>query len=252
MLPLLRAPRLEQKYSPLLVLAHHQSGTATTTTRVQLPCIAFKDSHPLWRCRVFLSKTPTERAKVFAENRLCFSCFKGNHSFRRCPQPRKCNKDDCSNSHNILLHGAEQVFQQRTTPKTSRNQVTSSCSSTTPNSQTGESSGVCSVTDMKGRLQITEVEVHTGTNITKALALCDSACSHSWISEKLATKLNLKGLPTKLTVHGKNSQQVVDTEIVELKLTPVHSGGSCSAFNVKPYVRKILNVGNDVIDVDFL
>ena len=141
---------------------------------------------------------------------------------------------------------------KKTTPKTSRNQVTSSCSSTTPNSQTGESSGVCSITDMKELLQITEVEVHTGTNSTKVFALCDFAFSHSWISEKLATKLNLKGLPTKLTVHGINSQQVVGTEIVELKLTPVHSGGSCSTFDVKPYVRKTLHVGNDVIDVDYL
>ena len=105
---------------------------------------------------------------------------------------------------------------------------------------------------MKGLLQTTEVEVHTGTNSTKVLALCDSACSHSWISEKLATKPNLKGLPTKLKVHGINSQQVIDTEIVELKLTPVHSGGSCYAFSVKPYVRKTLHVGNDVIDVDYL
>ena len=48
-----------------------------------------------------------------------------------------------------------------------------------------------------------------------------------------------------------NSQQVVDTEKVALKLTPVHSGGSCSAFDVKPYVRKTLHVGNDVIDVDY-
>ena len=61
---------------------------------------------------------------------------------------------------------------------------------------------------MKGLLQITEVEVHTGTISTKVLALCDSACSHhSWISENLATKRNLKGLPTKLTVHVINSQQ---------------------------------------------
>ena len=62
--------------------------------------------------------------------------------------------------------------------------------------------------------------------------------SLSWISEYLATKLNVKGLPTKLTVHGINFQQVVDTQSVELKLTPVHSGGSCSTFDVKPYVRK--------------
>ena len=105
---------------------------------------------------------------------------------------------------------------------------------------------------MKKLLQITEVEVHTGTNSTKVLAFCDSACSQLWISENLATKLILKGLPTKLPVHGINSQQVVDTEIVELKMTPVHSGGSCSAFSVKPYVRKTLHVGNDVIDVDYL
>ena len=103
---------------------------------------------------------------------------------------------------------------------------------------------------MKGLLQITEVEAHPGINSTKVLALCDSACSHSWISENLAAKPNLKGLPTKLTVHELKSQQVVDTEIVELKLTSVHSDGSCSAFNVKPY--EILHVGNDVIDADYL
>ena len=229
------------------------TGTATKASRVQLACIFCKESHhTLWRCRVFHSKTPTERANVVAEYKLCFSYLKGRHFFRQCPRPRKCNEDDCSSSHNTRLHGAERVFQPRTTPKTSRYQVTSSCSSITPNSQTGESSGVCSVTDMKGLLQITEVEVHTGTNFTKVLALCDSACSNSWISENLATKLNLKGLPTKLTVHGINSQQVVDTEIVELKLTPLHSGGSCSTFDVKPHVRKILHVANDVIDVDYL
>ena len=49
-----------------------------------------------------------------------------------------------------------------------------------------------------------------------------------------------------------NSQQVVGTETVELKLTPVHSGGSCSTFPVTPYVRDDLKVENDVIDVDNL
>ena len=196
----------------------------------------------------FSIKPPTKRAKVVPEN----SCLKGNHSFRQCPQPRKSNKCNCSNSHNTLLYGAGRVFQPKTTPKTSRNQVTSSYSSTTPNSQSGECSGVRSVANMKGLLQITEVEVHTGTNSAKVLASCDSACSHSWMSKNLATKFNLKGLPTKLTSHGINSKQVVDTKIIELKLRLVHSGGPCSAFDVKPYVRKTLHVGNDVINVDHL
>ena len=239
------------------VFAATSSSTSSKESRtkpiqVQLNCNVCKDNHPLWRCRVFLDKTPTDRAKIVAENKLCFSCLKGNHSFRQCPQPRKCNKDGCNSSHNTLLHGAERVFQPKTTPKSSSNQATGSRSLKTTVNKAGESSGVCSVTDVKGLLQITEVEVHTSTNSAKVMALCDSACSHSWISEDLATKLNVKGLPTKLTVHGINSQQVVDTQIVELKLTPVHSGGSCSTFDVKHYVRKNLHVGNDVIDVDQL
>ena len=84
------------------------------------------------------------------------------------------------------------------------------------------------------------------------LALCDSACSHSWISERLARKLEVNGVPKKLTVHGINSHQVVETQMVELKLTPVHSSGSCSPFAMKPYVRKNLSVGTDTIDIDYL
>ena len=48
------------------------------------------------------------------------------------------------------------------------------------------------------------------------------------------------------------SNQVVDTQLVELELTPVHSGGSCSPFVVKPYVREDLKVGIDTIDVELL
>ena len=98
------------------------NGTGTKPNRVQLNCIVCKDNNPLWRCLVFLDKTPTDRAKNVAENKLCFSCLKGNHSFRQCPQPRKCNKDGCNSSYNTLLHGAERVFQPITTPKPSINQ----------------------------------------------------------------------------------------------------------------------------------
>ena len=106
------------------------------------------------------------------------------------------------------------------------------------------------MTNVKGLLQITEVELHSAGESKKVLALCDSACSHTWISASLASKLKVQGTPIKLTVHGINSQQIVDTQMVELKLTPVHSGGSCSPFTIKPYVRDNLSVGTDTIDVD--
>ena len=120
------------------------------------------------------------------------------------------------------------------------------------NEQVDESSGLPSVTDVKGLLQITEVELHSNENSKKVLALCDSACSHSWISARLARKLKVHGVPTNLTVHGINSHQVVETQMVELKLTPVHSSGSCSPFAIKPYVRENFSVGTDTIDVVYL
>ena len=87
-------------------------ATKPSTQKFQVTCVVCKDKHPLWRCQVFRKKTPTERAKVVAENKLCFSCFNGQHSFRNCPQPRKCTKDGCGSTHNTLLHGAEKIFRR--------------------------------------------------------------------------------------------------------------------------------------------
>ena len=220
----------------------------------QLPnCVACKDKHPLWRCPVFRKKTPTERARIVADNKLCFSCFQPNHSFRQCPQPHKCTKDGCESSHNTFLHGAERIFTKNAVSSSKVKPETSGCIGTSINSEKPEeSSGMPSVTDVKGLLQVTEVELQSHGKSEKVLALCDSACSHSWISRNLAKKLNVNGKPTKLTVHGIKFNQVVDTQMVELKLTPVHSGGSCLPFAVKPFVREDLSVGSDFIDVVML
>ena len=213
-------------------------------------CVACKEKHPLWRCPVFRKKYPTERAKLVADNKLCFSCFNANHSFRQCPQPRKCTKEGCESTHNTFLHGADRIFRNKNQVTKPRNPESSTCVGATKiNEQLETSSSLPSVTDVKCLLQITEVELHTATS-EQVLALCDSACSHSWISARLADRLKVQGVPTKLTVHGINSHQVISTEIVELKLTPVHSGGSCSPFTIKTYVRENLNVGTDTIDVN--
>ena len=215
--------------------------------------VACKERHPLWRCPIFRGKTPTERAKTVADNKLCFSCFNQNHWFRQCPQPRKCTNDGCGSSHNTFLHGADRIFTKKVTNVNKDKTETSGCIGTSMNNErSDESSGMPSVADVKGLLQVTEVELLANGKSEIVLALCDSACSYSWISANLATKLNVRGTPTKITVHGINSNQVVDTQLVELKLTLVHSGGFCSPFVVKPYVREDLNVGTDTIDVELL
>ena len=74
------------------------------------PCPHCKANHPLWRCPKFTSENPTLRTRIVAENRLCFSCLKGSHQFRNCPNPRKCKHSGCTSSQNSLLHGADRIF----------------------------------------------------------------------------------------------------------------------------------------------
>ena len=59
------------------------------------PCILCKGSHSLWNCAVFKGKKATQRAKYVAEQKLCFACLNGNHSFRQCSRAKKCPKPEC-------------------------------------------------------------------------------------------------------------------------------------------------------------
>ena len=106
-------------------------ATEPSTQKFQVNCIVCKDKHPLWRCQVFRKKTPSERAKVVAVNKLCFSCFNGQHSFRNCPQPRKCTKVGCGSTHNTLLHCAEKIFPRKSESEKAGIGEATTCSVTT-------------------------------------------------------------------------------------------------------------------------
>ena len=94
------------------------ASTSTVEKKFEYPsCILCKGKHALWKCSVFKGKTPTQRAKFSAENKLCFSCLQGNHAFRQGPRAKKCTKPGCTSTHSILLHGAERVFSSRNPDK---------------------------------------------------------------------------------------------------------------------------------------
>ena len=78
-----------------------------------------------------------------------------------------------------------------------------------------------SVTDVKGLLQVTELQLFNSSGLdTKALVLCDTACSNSWVAGSLADRLGLHGKALKLTVKGINTEEVVDTRVVEVTVKP--------------------------------
>ena len=74
------------------------------------PTILCKGKQASWKCSVFKEKTPTQRAKFSAENKLGFPCSQENHAFRQCPRAKKCTKPGCTSTHSVLLHGADRVY----------------------------------------------------------------------------------------------------------------------------------------------
>ena len=209
-------------------------------------CIVCKGSHRLWECRDSKEKNPTQRAKVVAEAKLCFSCLRDKHMFRQCPSPRKCRKSGCNSSHKNLLHGVEMVFPAKSSTNNNINTSKSKAGTSRPSTgqqQPSKTATLSSVTDVKGLLQVTELKLtnSSGTSTT-ALVSCDTAWSNSWVSDSLAARLGLQGTALKFTVKGINTEEIIDTKVVQLTVTP-HKDQDFEAFTVCPYVRETLNIG---------
>ena len=226
-----------------------------SSTNTYTHCCVCKGNHRLMECRVFNEKTPTQRAKLVADNKLCFSCLLDKHTFRQCPQPRKCRAEGCNSSHNTQLHGADRVFpaKQSTNPNTiqSSDNIGQSIA-TTSQHPSNKTTTMSSVTDVKGLLQVTELQLVNPSSLdTKALVLCDTACSNIWVAGSLAYRLGLHGKALKLTVKGLNTEEVVDTRVVKVTVKP-REHQDFEQFTINPFVKESLNFGSDLINVQAL
>ena len=103
-----------------------------------------------------------------------------------------------------------------------------------------------SVTDVKGLLQVTELQLVNSSGVdTKALVLCDTACSNSWVASSIADRLGLHGKALKPTIKGINTEEVVETRIVEVTVKP-RAHQYFEPFTINPFVKESLNVGSDI------
>ena len=71
------------------------------------------------------------------------------------------------------------------------------------------------------------------------------------LAGSLADRLGLHGKALKLTVKGINTEEVVDTRVVEVTVKPKEHQ-DFEPFTINPFVKESLNVGSDIINVQAL
>ena len=185
------------------------------------PCFVCRGQHALWNCAVFKEKNATQRAKHVAEQKFWFACLQSNHSFRNCSKARKCPKPDCESTHNELLHGAEKIFppEKIFSPKDTKSSPASGNANTKHVSTNAAVGDIHGQESTKGLLPVASLAVSSDATITNALALCDSASTHSWVPADLVKRLHLVGTPVKLTMNGFNSTSLMKTHQVSFQVS---------------------------------
>ena len=142
-------------------------------------------------------------------------------------------------------------FPSRLKPTEQSQSFNNSSESSTQNPYDSNSSlnsvTLASKSGVKGLLQIVKVTLSSSNGSQTTWALCDSACSRSWLTRKPAQHLKLEGRPICLTVNSIDSQEVVNTEMVELNLSSLD--GLRETYKLSPYLKDNINVGTDVIDI---
>ena len=193
-------------------------------------CTLCDESHRIWKCSVFLSKSVKQRSALVREKQLCFTCLQSGHMARDCSSKLKCRKSGCGKSHNSLLHN-------------------DSSSSVVSGSKNENGVTSCTVSRArKGALQVFEIGLKSGSSNTKAWALCDTGSTHSWVSEDVKSCLGLVGSSETVCVRGVTGSLEGDTSCVNLELFSLEDE-SFIPLKFSALVRAGLSLGDEKLDL---
>ena len=198
------------------------SACATTTAK-QDCCPMCYQSHRLYRCDLFKSKSPQERSDFVKQKQICFNCINStSHNSKKCTSSTRCKVQGCGKTHHTLLHftgptgearrlevnQSEDVIKQDSIPDQA---TTSTCSA----EGTFHS---CEVL-----LQVVPIRVmsEAGNQIT-TYGLVDSGSDITMIDSSLVKLLNIKGSTSKLSLTTVNSFDSKEEGLkVNFKIAPV-------------------------------
>ena len=192
---------------------HSQPAPRTNSALISTSYVANVDTacmscgvgkHPLYVCRKFKSVSPGQRMNLVREHQLCFNCLQSGHFAPQCPSDRKCG--ECRRPHHTLLHSH---FERDSAGKTASLDKKQSVPAKTedPSAPSASHSSHLSCPNSGGQrsalMMTCQIAVMTSDgHVTRARALLDCASSTSFVTERLAQRLQLPRQRQRIRVAG--------------------------------------------------
>ncbi len=176
------------------------TGGATNPTTT---CPFDGQQHKIIRCTTFREATPNGRRKMLRDKHLCYLCFQPGHSASTCTSPRRC--PECQHPHHYLLHGSypRRSLNQRTrrgSPPPRRVHIAGAQSTADSDSASDTQSDAfhchkSAANTRKNVLQTVPVSCINPLNgkMININCMLDSGASSTFLCEKAAKKLGLRG-----------------------------------------------------------
>ena len=199
-----------------------------------ISCVACKQNHALFTCEKFRAMAPEARLKMVKENRLCFNCLKAGHPVKNCRKPGRCTVPNCQRKHSKFIH------------------ITDSEKSNSDNkdmAQKGSNSNASSASVSAIGSQIYLPIVPVKVNGALVYALLDNGSNQSFISEKVALDLKLRGRDQRYTVNTVSGTKGNVTKNVAFDLASVDNTFTCHISDVLVIPRIPANYPSSEIDV---
>ena len=202
-------------------------------------CILCKQNHDLLSCQNFRQMTPVARLKLVNENRLCYICFKG-HPARSCGRYNTwtCSVPNCPKKHSKFIHiptgSADQTGGTRTGAGPG---IQGGINNQSTAGRAGGIQGPAGNNQFNGSVGAFGSHIYLPivpiiVNGEQVYCLMDTGSTNSFMSESLASRLNLPGKSYEYVLNTISGSQSSVSKHVSADLSSVDGSFSCSVSDI--------------------
>ena len=187
-----------------------ESGTNGNSSQ-KVSCKLCNQYHRLFQCESFKAMSPKARRDFVHRNKLCYLCF-FPHLVRNCKKQYVCTVPGCGERHSKFIH----VDDRRTNVSQNGN----SNADFGQNTQTVNNGDNGHSNSCRSNVYLPIVPVKVNDDPNTYYALLDTGSTNSFVTETLATRLNLRTNAANYNISTISSQSHID-KVVSLHLKPL-------------------------------